>query len=423
MKLLHSAALAAAALMVLAGAAAGAPANAADAEGPSILVFSKTAAFRHTECIASGTAAIDQLGQDNGFAVDATEDATVFTDDTLADYDAVVFLCTTGDVLNDTQQGAFERYIQGGGGYLGVHSASDTEYSWPWYGELVGAYFLDHPFNPQYQQATVNVEVTDTAATADLPQPWVRTDEWYNFRTNPREDVRVLLSLDESTYSPNGYTGSTGMGDHPIAWCHPFDGGRAVYSALGHSGAFWAEPLLLKHMLGNIQMAAGLADFRCTEPVTEEDLVEETRGPVTVPDSVVQGSNVVVSVGTEFAGRTLETQLFSEPVSLGRSVVSEQGTLTVSIPASTAVGAHKIAVLDTDGVLVGWDGINVVAPAAVTPPQQTPTAEAAAAAAATRAKALAATGAPVEGPLALTGLLLAAGVATWATLAVRRRRA
>ena len=234
------------------------------------LIFSKTAAFRHTECIPSGTVAIAQMAQRNGFTVDATENAADFNDANLAKYDVVIFLCTTGDVLNATQQTAFEHYIQGGGGYAGIHSASDTEYDWSWYGGLVGAYFRDHPgvpgVNQQFQQATINVEDRKSAATKRLPAQWTREEEWYNFRTNPREDVHVLMSVDESTYDPRGYSvpgGSPPMGDHPISWCHEYDGGRAFYTALGHKGVYWKEPLLLSHVLGGIQMAAGAAKFNC----------------------------------------------------------------------------------------------------------------------------------------------------------------
>jgi type 1 glutamine amidotransferase len=239
----------------------------------SALIFSKTAAFRHTECVPQATVEIAQMAARRGFEVDATENAAAFTDENLANYDVVIFLCTTGDVLNAAQQGAFERYIQAGGGYAGIHSASDTEYDWPWYGGLVGAYFRDHPgsVNPQYQVATMNVEDRHTAATRRLGRTWTREEEWYNFRTNPRDDVHVLLSVDESTYDPRGYSvpgGSPGMGDHPISWCQPYDGGRAFYTALGHKGVYWEEPLLLSHVLGGIEMAAGAKPFNCG---TEDD--------------------------------------------------------------------------------------------------------------------------------------------------------
>ena len=153
-----------------------------------VLVFSETAAFRHGS-IPAGRAAIQQLGLQNGFAVDATEDSAQFNDANLAQYDAVVWLSTTGNVLTDDEQAAFERYIQGGGGFVGIHSASDTEYDWPWYGGLVGAYFRNHPANQ-----TADLVVADTAhpSTASLPTVWTRFDEWYNFQTNPRGNVHVL---------------------------------------------------------------------------------------------------------------------------------------------------------------------------------------------------------------------------------------
>jgi type 1 glutamine amidotransferase len=234
------------------------------------LVFSRTAAFRHTDCIEQGTQTIKQLGAERGFTVEATEDPAVFNDANLKKYAVVIFLCTTGDVLDDAQQGSFERYIEAGNGYVGIHSASDTEYDWAWYGGLVGAYFRDHPgvrgVNQQFQTATINVEDSKTPATRMLPAQWTREEEWYNFRTNPRSAVHVLLSVDESTYDPRGYSqpgGSPPMGDHPIAWCHRYDGGRAFYTALGHKGEYWSEPLLRSHVLGGILMAAGRGPFNC----------------------------------------------------------------------------------------------------------------------------------------------------------------
>jgi type 1 glutamine amidotransferase len=250
-------------------AAAASTSSAASGDPPfSALVFSKTAAFRHAS-IPAGVAAIQQLGAQHNFTVDATEDAAAFTDANLARYDVVIWLSTTGDVLDDTQQAAFERYIRAGGGYAGIHSASDTEYDWPWYGGLVAAYFRDHPgsVNAQFQVATVKVVGGGTAATAPLPNRWPREEEWYNFRTNPRDTVRVLAEVDESTYDPRGYSvpgGSPGMGQHhPVSWCQPYDGGRAFYTAMGHKPEYYSEPLLLAHLLGGIQMAAGVVNFNC----------------------------------------------------------------------------------------------------------------------------------------------------------------
>ncbi|WDZ85325.1 ThuA domain-containing protein [Micromonospora cathayae] len=222
----------------------------------SVLVFSKTAGFRHGS-IPAGITAIQQLGAANNFTVDTTEDGAAFTDANLAKYQAVIWLSTTGDVLNADQQAAFERYIQGGGGYAGIHAASDTEYDWAWYGKLVGAYFNSHPAN---QTATVKVEDPAHPSTADLPERWSRYDEWYNYRTNPRGSVHVLASLDEKSYAP----GSGAMGaDHPIAWCQEYEGGRSWYTGGGHTNESFAEPDFLAHLLGGIQTAAGVLDSDC----------------------------------------------------------------------------------------------------------------------------------------------------------------
>ncbi|MFC7546056.1 ThuA domain-containing protein [Plantactinospora sp. GCM10030261] len=244
---------AAATLAVLACTAPASPATAADAPY-DVLVFSKTAGFRH-DSIAVGTQAIRDLGAANSFTVTATEDAAAFTTGNLAQYEAVVFLNTTGDVLNNTQQAAFESYIGSGGGYVGVHSAADTEYGWTFYGNLVGAYFASHP---AIQQATVKVEDRAHAATAHLPQTWTRTDEWYNYQTNARSTAHVLATLDESSYSGGG------MGtDHPHAWCKTYAGGRAFYTGGGHTQASYAEPAFRAHLLGGIRYAAGRAKADC----------------------------------------------------------------------------------------------------------------------------------------------------------------
>jgi type 1 glutamine amidotransferase len=225
------------------------------ARGPAayrLLVFSKTAGYRHA-AIPDGVAALKSLGGRSGFEIDATEDAAVFTDDKLKGYAAVVFLCTTGDVLDDAQQQAFERYVRAGGGFVGVHSATDTEYDWPFYGRLVGAYFASHPKGTP--TATVRVEDPKHPATAGLPAAWNRVDEWYNFKANPRASVHVLATVDEKSYE-----GGTMNGDHPVIWYHAFEGGRAFYTALGHTPESYTDPLFLGHLLGGIRYAAGKAD-------------------------------------------------------------------------------------------------------------------------------------------------------------------
>ncbi|MGW5019823.1 ThuA domain-containing protein [Streptomyces cacaoi] len=225
-----------------------------DPEDAKVLVFSKTAGFRH-DSIPDGIAAVRQLGSEHGFTVDATEDATAFTPQNLAGYDAVVFLSTTGDVLDDTQQAAFEGYIADGGGYAGVHAAADTEYDWPWYGGLAGAWFDSHP---AIQSATVHVEDRAHPATGHLPTEWQRTDEWYNYRSSPRQDARVLATLDEGSY-----TGGNMGEDHPIAWCKRYEGGRAFYTGGGHTKESFTDDAFRRHLLGGIRYAAGLQQADC----------------------------------------------------------------------------------------------------------------------------------------------------------------
>ena len=215
---------------------------------PKVLIFSKTAGFHHAS-IPAGIAAIIKLGQQNNFDVDTTVDANKFTYDNLKQYAAVIFLSTTGDVLNDAQQAEFEKYIRGGGGFVGVHSATDTEYNWPWYGNLVGAYFKNHPDHQQY--AVLHVVDNNFIATKHLPAEWRRLDEWYNFKWIA-PNLHVLITIDEKTY-----TGGANGNDHPMSWYHEYDGGRAFYTALGHTDESYADPLYLKHLLGGIQYAIG----------------------------------------------------------------------------------------------------------------------------------------------------------------------
>jgi type 1 glutamine amidotransferase len=176
----------------------------------------------------------------------------VFAPDSLKRFKCVIFLSTTGDILNEEQQSAFEAYIRAGGGYAGVHAAADTEHTWPWYGELVGAYFKTHP---DIQLSTVKVEDRTHPSTRMLPAEWRRTDEWYVYNRNPRDRVRVLASLDDSTVE-----GADMGGDHPIAWYHEFQGGRAWYTGGGHTTESFSEDLFRKHLEGGVLWAAGLAE-------------------------------------------------------------------------------------------------------------------------------------------------------------------
>ncbi|MEP7108109.1 MAG: ThuA domain-containing protein [Ferruginibacter sp.] len=221
---------------------------------PRVLVFSKTAGYHH-ESIADGNVAIQKLGSSNNFDVDTTADASVFDEDSLKKYAAVVFLSPTGDVLDHYQEAAFERYIQAGGGYMGIHAATDCEYDWGWYGRLAGAYFLDHPgINdtfPDIQEGVMHVVDQTNIATKHLPAQWKRTDEFYSFK-KLNKDVHVLMTIDEKTYH-----GGKNGDNHPIAWYHDYDGGRAFYTELGHTKESFKEEPYLKHILGGIQYAIG----------------------------------------------------------------------------------------------------------------------------------------------------------------------
>jgi type 1 glutamine amidotransferase len=265
------------------------PAASHPAEAKRVLVFSKTAGFRH-DSIPEGIAAVKQLGEGAGFAVDATEDAGAFTSANLRRYDAVVFLSTTGDVLDAAQQSAFEGYIRHGGGYVGIHAAADTEYDWAFYGGVAGAYFQNHP---AIQPATVDVEDRAHPATSDLARAWDRTDEWYNYRSNPRERAHVLASLDESSY-----TGGTMHGDHPIAWCQNYQGGRAFYTGGGHTKESYSEPAFRQHLLGGIRWVIGDARADCRPENGYRPLFDGTAGSLSGWKQAGPGSFTLDADGT-----------------------------------------------------------------------------------------------------------------------------
>ena len=227
-------------LFLLLGALAG-----CGGPAPRVLLFSHTAAFRH-QSIPVAQAAIRTLGKDHGFQVDTTEDVRYLTEDSLRHYTAVIFLQTTGALLERPAQVDLERFIQAGGGFVGIHAAADAEYDWRWYGRLVGGYFNGHP---AIQSAKLKVAAGDPM-TSHLPATWERTDEWYNFkRLVP--DLTVAISIDETSYQ-----GGTNGASHPMTWYHQFDGGRAWYTALGHTDESYADPPFLTLLANGIQWAA-----------------------------------------------------------------------------------------------------------------------------------------------------------------------
>jgi uncharacterized protein len=209
----------------------------------ALLVFSRTTGYRH-DSIPAGVAAVREIGAELGLDVDATEDPAAFSPEGLARYAAVAFLSTSGDVFTDGERAALEAYVRGGGGFAGIHAASTTEYDWPFFGQLVGARFESHP---PVQEATVVVEDGSHPATSHLADRWTLTDEWYEFRDDPRPRVNVLLSVDESTYEG----GAMGAG-HPIAWHHRVSAGRCFYTALGHPVGAYSDPTFRAHLAGGI---------------------------------------------------------------------------------------------------------------------------------------------------------------------------
>lgn len=236
-------------------------------EQPVLLIFSKTEGYRH-QSIEHGAEVIRKLAEDLDYKVVHTEDAAVFTEDSLKKFKAVVFLNTTGDVLDHLQQAHFKRFIQAGGGFIGIHSAADTEYKWPWYGKLVGGYFNGHPNDPNVRQAIVR-KVADHMLMDSIPEEWTRNDEWYDYKDiNPA--INVLQNLDETTYE-----GGTMGEEHPITWYHEYDGGRAFYTGMGHTKESYDEPLyqkLLKNALRDVFRDEPLDYTKATaEKVPDED--------------------------------------------------------------------------------------------------------------------------------------------------------
>ncbi len=221
------------------------------AQPKKVLIFAKTAGYHH-ESIEKAMPLIKIACGKKSIVADTTRDAMAFTAFNLKKYKAVIFLNTSGDILDEGQQKVFEEFIRAGGGFVGIHAATDTEYEWPWYNKLVGAFFLSHP---QQQEAVINVIDKTHPTTSFLPEKWKRTDEWYNFKDiNP--EIKVLAYLDESTYE-GGKNGEK----HPFIWYHEFDGGRAFYTGVGHRDDNYDEPLVIQHIVAAIMWAGKIKEI------------------------------------------------------------------------------------------------------------------------------------------------------------------
>ena len=266
----------------------------------SVLLFNRAAGFSHPS-IPAATTAIKELGEKRGFNVVQTNDPAMFTSEELSKYAAVVFLHTTGNVLPQaSQRQALENYVESGGGWFGIHAAADMGASvrnqWPWYVELVGGAFRGHtkvhvwadtavnsswilegtvaeaPEDAEYFQAfrvmtwepaRLVVEDPSSPAMRGFGKSRVRADEWYGFLENPRAKVHVIASLDENSYDAGPGDMGPGAADHPITWCRDYDGGRTIYTGMGHQAGAWSENAFMKHIEGAVEMAAGIAPFNC----------------------------------------------------------------------------------------------------------------------------------------------------------------
>lgn len=245
-----------------------APAVPTDIKRPAILVFSKTNGFRHEEAIPAANTLFAEMAREQGWGHYQTENGATFNAETLSRFDAVIFNNVSGDVFTPQQRQAFKKFIEQGGGFVGIHGAGgDMSYDWRWYVDhLIGAQFIGHPMDPQFQKATVKIEVKTHPATRDLPDSWTRTDEWYSFEKSARKPgVNILATLDESTYSPKGMFGQKlAMGkDHPIVWSHCSGKGRVLYSAMGHTASSYSEPEYRKLLGGATRWALKLDGTGC----------------------------------------------------------------------------------------------------------------------------------------------------------------
>ncbi|MEV4351935.1 ThuA domain-containing protein [Actinoplanes sp. NPDC049596] len=201
-----------------------------------LLVFTRTAGYRHAS-IPAAVAAVSHFPE---VRAEHSEDPSALHD--LTSFDVVMFLSTTDDVLDERGRAELRSFVLGGGGFAGVHSAAGTELSNPWYGELLGARFRGHPDG--VQQATL---------LGPAGQEWKFTDEWYGF-DQVRDDLEILLTVDESTYAPGDYAMPA---PHPQAWQRRVGRGRSWYTALGHTDQAWADPDFLAHVRSGIAYAAG----------------------------------------------------------------------------------------------------------------------------------------------------------------------
>ncbi|MDG2004904.1 MAG: ThuA domain-containing protein [Novosphingobium sp.] len=237
---------------------------------PAILLFGKINGFKDVPGVEAAQAAIEEIGARNGWTIAATEKGGAIAPEVLEQFDAIIWNNISGDVLTLSQRQALRDYVEGGGGFVGIHgTAGDPVYFWDWYVDtLIGARFAGHPSDPQFQDARIVVEDAGHPAAADLPAEWVMKDEWYSFKTNPRDSgARIIARLDESSYSPEASRGQQlRMGDdHPIAWSKIIGKGRSFYSAIGHMPETYTHPLYNRMLEDAIAWVARISKVSCED--------------------------------------------------------------------------------------------------------------------------------------------------------------
>ncbi|WP_299064215.1 ThuA domain-containing protein [uncultured Polaribacter sp.] len=254
---------------------------------PAILVFTKTAAFRH-KSIPAGINYFTSLQKETNWKIDFSEDGNDFTQKNLKNYNVIVFLNTSGNILNENQKKAFQKYIGNGNGFVGIHAASDTEKEWPWFTNMVGATFKDHP---KVQNATLLIDkTTEHPAIIHLEEKVVFKDEWYNFLKPVAKHVNVLALLDESSYKGK----KMNTKNHPITWHHHYDGGRVFYTGLGHTKDSYLDIRFQKMIKGGILWAANLQQIKQPStkkwtPLFEDDYTKNWDVFIGAPHKTIKG--------------------------------------------------------------------------------------------------------------------------------------
>ena len=217
-----------------------------------VLLFTEAEGYHH-QSIADGVQAMRKLSEKHNFGLHWTENSKIFSDSSLYNYDVVVFLNTGGNVLTKEEQKGLQKFYRKGNGFVGIHGAAATELEWNWFGKLIGRRFIIHP---TIQTAKVNIKGEGFPATYHLPDKMLWTEEWYEFGPELSNNLKYLITVDETTYNPKAKwedKKGDGMGKfHPIAWYQKFEGGRAFYTGLGHIGVAFRDRVFLEHIYGGI---------------------------------------------------------------------------------------------------------------------------------------------------------------------------